>query len=175
MRRATVLLLLVLAAPACAAQSAIHHCVSADGSPVFTDQPCDSIASLKLGAITPDTRHACPATRGDLRRRVAAAFGERDANALAGLMLWDGYVDNDAVREVARLQQAMQRPFLGVVDATGPPSPASATVIAPASASSSPAADHGALVVHLGGVRPDPGAFLRFAIKARAGCLWLRP
>jgi hypothetical protein len=119
--------------------------------------------------------HACPATRQALRRRVAAAFHEHDANALAGLMLWQGYRDGEALREVARLRQAMQRPLLGVVDATGPPSPSSAPVAPVAGAAAVPAPDLGALTVTLGGVQSESGAPLRFDIAARAGCLWLRP
>jgi hypothetical protein len=176
MKCALAFLLLYLAVPACMAQSAIHHCVSADGTPVFTDQPCGSIASLKLGAIVPGMRHSCTATRGALRRRVAAAFHDRDPNALAGLMLWQDYGDSEALREVAQLQKAMQRPLLGVVDANGPPPSASAPAPPPPSSSvTTPPPDLGTLVVQLGGVQPDPGTTLRFAIEARAGCLWLHP
>lgn len=176
MKRALALLLLCLAAPACMAQSAIHHCVSADGTPVFSDQPCDSIASMKIGAIVPGLQRSCPTTREALRRQVAIAFNEHDANALAGLMLWEGYGDSEALHEVARLQKAMRRPLLGVVDATGPPPPASLPAPAAAgSVSATPVPELGALVVHLGGLKPDPDASLLFSIESRAACLWLLP
>lgn len=173
MARAALLLLLLLAAPACAAQAVVHHCVSTDGTPVFTDQPCDSAQSLRVGAAPAHHGHGCPATRKALRERVAAAFDRRDANALAGLMLWRGYTDLEAVREMAQLKRQMRQPLLDVADggtdstaATGPP-------VAPAA--TAPVPQEPDLLVHLGGVQGTPAPPLRFTVLARAGCLWLHP
>jgi hypothetical protein len=177
MARAALLLLLLLAAPSCAAQTAVHHCVSSDGTPVFTDQPCDSAQSLRVGAAPAHPEHACPATRKALRERVAAAFARHDANALAGLMLWQGYTDVEALRTLARLKQRMRQPLLEVTDAgrdtTGMSGPTPAPAVA--ESSGSPVIPEGDLLVHLGGVQDTPEATLRFAVLARAGCLWLHP
>lgn len=177
MSRLALLLLLLSAAPACLAQSAVHHCVSAHGTPVFTDQPCDSVQSQRVGARPARTGHACPATREALRQRVADAFARHDANALAGLMLWQGYADIDAVREVARLKRLMRRPLLDVADtdladtsttgSTSPPAVSGPSVPQPRVT--------GELWVRLSGVPDGDDSPLRFTVEARAGCLWLRP
>jgi hypothetical protein len=179
MPRVFVFLLLLLAVPVCHAQTAIHHCVSADGTPGFTDQPCSSLQSRKVGAVPAQTSHACSATRKALRQRVASAFTRHDANALAGLMLWQGYTDAGALREVAHFQQLMRRPLLEVTD----DSPAdSASVPAtplpwPAQTSSTnvPALPRASLEVHLGGVQPDNPGPLHFDVIFSAGCFWLLP
>jgi hypothetical protein len=179
MTRFALLLLLLSVAPACLAQTAVHHCVSSNGTPVFTDQPCDSAQSLRVGAIPPHSpRHpSCPTTPKALRERVSEAFTRRDPNALAGLMLWDGYRDVDAVREVTRLKRLMRRPLLDVA-VTGEDAPASsATGIPPPAASShayAPVAQ-AELLVRLGGVQVESDGPLHFALERRAGCLWLRP
>jgi hypothetical protein len=177
MARAALLLLLLLAAPACAAQTAVHHCVSSDGTPVFTDQPCDSAQSLRVGAAPAHPEHACPATRKALRERVAKAFARQDANALAGLMLWQGWTDIEAVREVARLKRRMRQPLLDVADAGPDAAGMTGASDAPATASTRPAilGPEPGLLVHLGGVQEASTPPLRFTVAVRAGCLWLRP
>ncbi len=177
MARAALLLLLLLAAPACAAQAVVHHCVSTDGTPVFTDQPCDSAQSLRVGAVPAHSEHACPTTRKALRQRVAATFARHDANALAGLMLWQGWTDTEAVREVARLKRLMRQPLLDVADAGPDTAAMTGAPDAPAAAATSPVPQvpEPGLLVHLGGVQGAPTPPLRYSVEALAGCLWLRP
>ncbi|KGI77120.1 DUF4124 domain-containing protein [Oleiagrimonas soli] len=183
LRLALILVLLTLAS-VCHAQSAVHHCVSADGTPVFTDQPCGSMQAARIGAVQPSssrTEHACPATREALRQRVAAAFVAHDANALAGLMLWQGYGDVEAVQEVARMHRLMQHPLLNVTDGadTSPPSAQPLSAMPPV-----PDADVDTTIdvmpdddleVHLGGVEARESGPVRFQVVTRAGCYWLLP
>lgn len=172
------------------AQEAIHHCVSANGTPVFTDQPC---SSMHASAVTPAPPVAtgavarrrmappsCPASAGDLRTRVGGAFATHDANALAGLMLWGGYGHAAATADVRRLDHLVGTPLLGIEDAPPPmpastPSPAPLPASAGSAATPGPPAPPGALVLHLGGVGDDRDMNPRFAIVSDAGCFWLSP
>ncbi|GAB3025279.1 hypothetical protein GCM10027285_04000 [Oleiagrimonas citrea] len=179
MPRLALFLLLLTAATFCRAQTAVHRCVSVDGTPVFTDQPCRSMQAARIGAVQPSaTPHACPATREALRQRVAAAFAAHDANALAGLMLWEGYDDREAVREIAQMRARMRQPLLGVTDDGAPPpastSQAPVTVDAPSSTTAAPSSA-AELNVHLGGVAAQEAGPLRFRVLFRAGCYWLQP
>ena len=140
------------------AQTAIHHCVAPDGTPVFTDQPCASMGATKASTAPtnpfapgpPTPPRACPKTLDALKKRVAEAFGAHNANALAGLMLWHGYGERGAVHTMRDLADLMQWSFLGFAD--------------------DPMTD--TLSIKLD--RPDqPGA--SFAITSQAGCLWLQP
>ena len=94
------LILLTCTAPA-AAQTEIHRCIGANGGAVFTDQPCAALQATPVSpgalpgnvtaplAAPPPT--LCAANPGELRQSVIDAFASRDANRLAGLMLWNGY------------------------------------------------------------------------------------
>jgi hypothetical protein len=168
-----LLLLLLLAASLCRAQDVIHHCVAANGTPVYTDQPCPSMDARSAGAVHARSHHDCPATRKALRTRVADAFDTHNANALAGLMLWHGFSGREAVRRIRWFRKLMRRPLLDVVDGDTPYPPVPAY---PATSSTSaepvPEAD---MRIALGGAGTAGTAPLGFAVADRAGCLWLRP
>lgn len=188
MMRLTALLLLCFPAVGLATpspQTTIHHCVGANGTPIFTDQPC---ASMDATPATPRTDplapglptgpRTCPKDRSELEQRVAAAFHARDANAMAGLMLWRGYGEHGAVRTVRDLADLMQWPLLGFAGATPATSPSSPAIaglplLLPAAPSTAaePSSPH-TLTIKLG--RPQPSD-VSFAIRSRAGCLWLEP
>ncbi|HET6587721.1 MAG TPA: DUF4124 domain-containing protein [Oleiagrimonas sp.] len=188
MRFAALLVLLCLplacsAAPAM--QTVIHHCVDADGTPVFTDQPCASMdavpATSDVNPFAPRSSagpRTCPRDRKALKKRVANAFKTHDANALAGLMLWRGYSEFGAVHTVQDLADLMQWPFLGFAEASpaagrSVPAVPGLPPLMPAMAQSTPAAPPpDVLTIHLG--RPQQPD-VTFAITPRAGCLWLQP
>lgn len=175
------LLLPIGVAPA-AAQTVIHHCVGANGGPVFTDQPCQSLDAVPLMRSPATVSHRapsapvmlCAADTRQLERVVVQAFAEHDANRLAGVMLWGGYGQPAAVADIRALQRAMREPLLGL--STEPPSGADTEM---AGASSTAAAGDAsvptALVVdtRAGDGTEEPHA-LRFEVVSRAGCLWLR-
>lgn len=188
--RRLVFLLLMLGAPALQAQTAIHRCVAADGTPVFTDQPCSSLDATIAATVTAgDTRSAepggiCPMTPAALKTRVAAAFNAGDANALAGLMLWQGYGRSAAVAGMRRLQSLVREPLVGFGDAadtddagtpTLPTSPPFADNADTASNASEGNDDANTLTLRLGGVDDGSGNQASFGIVPRAGCLWLQP
>lgn len=190
MRPSSILLLqilMLLAVPA-AAQTAIHRCIGANGSPVFTDQPC---AALNATPVNPPTRAVddagmvapptlCAADRQALRQAVIDAFAERDANRLAGLMLWSGYGHAAAVADIRSLAALMRQPLLDIDPGSDPTParPASADTLDDPFATHTPPAPPPAshqLVLHTAG---NDGSGTpherRFDIVRRAGCLWLR-
>jgi hypothetical protein len=183
MHRLAVLLCLILlacAAPA-AAQSPIHRCIGTNGNAVFTDQPCTALQATAVNPGVPSTQAApptappltlCAASPGELRQSVIDAFASRDANRLAGLVLWDGYGRGAVIAYIRSLAELMKQPLLDVEMSEGTiPATAASAGNAPDAA---PAPDE-QLVLHTaasdGGGAPRE---LRFDIVRQAGCLWLR-
>ncbi len=198
MRRLLALLLLLfsLATVPAVAQTSIHRCIGGDGNPVFTDQPCAALNASPVARSTqsahesaaPSLAVLCATTGEELQRAVIDAFANRDANRMAGLMLWDGYGQHAAVTDIRALQQIMRYPLLDFA-----PDADLARESAPASSAEAPAADRfndpdGAapsdvaeppptnmLVLHTSASdgRGQPRE-LRFKVTRRFGCLWLR-
>lgn len=179
------------------AQDGIHHCIGADGNPVFTDQPC---AALKATPVrnTPDVSSVqtvpasliplantpppvlCATTAASLRQSMMEAFASRNPNRLAGLMLWNGYGRDAVVADIRSLGSLMQRPLLDIGGAEEEPAPThtddvgAATSAPDAPTSPAPSANR-QLVVRTAG---DDGSGVpretRFDVVHRSGCLWLR-
>ncbi|WEN16114.1 DUF4124 domain-containing protein [Rhodanobacter sp. AS-Z3] len=184
MYRLVALLLLCLIALACvapaAAQTPIHRCIGANGQAVFTDQPCMALQATPVApgaSSTPAVANSvtppmlCAHSFEVLRQAVIEAFASRDANRLAGMMLWEGYGRGAAIADIRSLAQVMKQPLLDVsspTQAADPDDPASMPL------STAPPTDD-QLVLHVvdndgnGGPRE-----LRFDIVHQAGCLWLR-
>lgn len=187
------LVLLVRAIPALA-QTDIHHCIGANGGAVFTDQPCAALQATPVNAAAkPDTGASstmpppilCAASLDQLRQSVINAFAHRDANRMAGLMLWDGYGRGVVVADIRSLTQLMKAPLLDV-DMSGEPAdgdneppaqPMPGDELDPfaADAPPSPPPRRDQLVLHMAG--NDGGGSpreRRFDVVHSAGCLWLR-
>jgi hypothetical protein len=187
MRLLSVLLCLTLLAWAlpAAAQNPIERCVGANGSPVFTDQPCAALQATALAPVAKPRGDSqplepppilCAATRDELRQSVIDAFANHDANRLAGLMLWNGYGHGDAVADIRALGALVKQPLLGLGPSRDPPLAGSDSGSDPlASAASAPAPASNQLVLQMAGNdgSGDPRE-LRFDIVRHAGCLWLR-
>ncbi len=193
MHRLTALSCLILfacAAPAMA-QTEIHRCIGANGGAVFTDQTCAALQATPVTAAT--STHdiplsapppiLCAASLGELRQSVVDAFASRDANRMAGLMLWKGYGRGAAIADIRSLAELMKQPLLdldapgepaGADDSTAPATAGSSDPLAPpAPAPAAPASDQ--LVLHTAGNdgTGNPRE-TRFGIVRQAGCLWLR-
>ncbi len=177
------LILLACAAPA-AAQTPIHRCIGANGGAVFTDQPCAALQATPVNPNVPSAQTAatpaattpilCAASPRELRRSVIDAFASRDANRLAGLMLWNGYGRGAAIADIRSLAELMKQPLLDadIPNAGAPAQAASsddpfATDVPPA-----PPSAGNQLVLHTDG--SGSPRELRFDIVRQAGCLWLR-
>jgi len=179
------LILLACAAPA-AAQTPIHRCIGTNGNAVFTDQPC---AALQATPVSPGTQSGnaaplatpppilCAASPGELRQSVIDAFASRDANRLAGLMLWDGYGRGAAIADIRSLAELMKQPLLDVEITNGAAPAATGGADAPPATNIPTAAPSpgGRLVLHTAGNDGSGGPHeLRFDLVRQAGCLWLR-
>ncbi len=172
------------------AQTEIHRCIGANGGAVFTDQPCAALQATPVSnpVATPGNRppaepppRTCAASLGELRQSVIDAFASRDANRLAGLMLWDGYGRNAAIADIRSLGELMKHPLL---DLDAPDDPVGGASTATAASGAGPFATpeasdlpppHDQLVLHTGGNDGSGSSHeLRFSVVSRAGCLWLR-
>ncbi len=190
------LILLILASPA-RAQTEIHHCIGANGGAVFTDQPCASLQATPVSPETPQTSATpvsaplptlCAGSIEALRQSVIDAFAVRNANRMAGLMLWTGFGSSSVIANIRSLNELMKQPLLDVdvpdretttqdaptvpdlagisADPFGPQTPVAAPPPTPASDE---------LVLHTAGNDgSDSPHERRFAVVHRAGCLWLR-
>ena len=206
MRPLSLLLLFVLAGLASAsahAQGGIHRCVDAAGRPVFTDRRCTDLdatpalppttpaAAANDGDAPPDVAPTlCAADIGELRKQVTDAFASRQANRLAGLMLWDDYGERGAVERIHDLAALVTRPLLDLRDGdtggytVGTPNRAIydasrplAEILAPATSGSVARNDDAEPEALTAITAASDGASeaTRFPIERRAGCLWLRP
>ena len=194
MRRLSALFCLILLAWAmpAMAQTDIHRCIGADGNPLFTDQPCAALQSTPVNpTVTANGSNRiatlpltlCAANLGALRQSVIDAFASRDANRMAGLMLWGGYGRGAAIADIRSLNSLMKQPLLDIspVDdpvsgSSDPPSSTSSSAdpFDPNPPAATPAAGN-LLVLHTAGNDGSGSPHeLRFDIVRRAGCLWLR-
>ena len=153
----------------------IHRCIGRDGEPVFTAKPCVDeslvMAPALGGSAAPagPSMHVCPLSPQELRDRVAAALQERDVNRLAGLMLWNGDSQRDAVDVLRRLAALVRQPVNGL--ALAPAStdvPTSASVPAPAGSAS---VSDGPLQLS---ITAEDGSSTVFVLSDSGGCWWLR-
>jgi hypothetical protein len=186
MRLWRVLIGLCLLSPCAgaAAQTVIHRCMGANGTPVFTDRACSDLqaiprqppprtpASAPAGGSGAPPPILCAANFAQLKQAVIDAFALGDANRLAGLMLWEGEGHGAAVADIRALHALMQHPLVEVgPDAAGDPVLAEADTAASAPAVADPpelrvltAAADGSGVPHE----------TRFPVVRQSGCLWLR-
>jgi len=183
MLRSVALLCLVLLARALPvqAQTEIHRCIGANGTAVFTDQPCANLQATPVSSAATPALDAAPATPppilcaaslGQLRQSVVDAFASRDANRLAGLMLWEGYGRGAAIADIRALGELMKQPLLDVdIPGDNEPVPA-ASGNDPYAVATAPPVDQ--LVLHTSGNAGAAPREIRFGIARQAGCLWLR-
>jgi hypothetical protein len=172
-------------------QTDIHRCIDASGRALFTDQTCASMQATAVHAAPKPSDDATPVTTlastptepppilcagsfDQLRQSVIDAFANRNANRMAGLMLWNGYASSTAVADIRALAALMQQPLLDA----GPPDSAESVPDGtndPSSSGSAPDATAGGqLVLHLAGTDGSGNPReLRYGIVHRYGCLWL--
>jgi hypothetical protein len=159
--RAILLLVLLFATLPAAAQTAIHRCVGADGSPVFSDQPCMSVGATSLmpapvasaSSGGPSAGLLCAKDLAELRDGLAQAFAARSANRVGGLILWNGYGSAGAVDNLRAMEFLVRRPLVSLEGDEGAGLDAVTTA---------PGGDGATRRAHFGVVR-------------ESGCLWLRP
>lgn len=190
------LLLMLFVLPLSAlAQDGIHHCIGADGNPLFTDQTCAALNARPVAAPPASTPApqgnlvptaatpapiSCATTVAELRQGMLQAFAARNPNRLAGLMLWNGYGRDAVVADIRSLGSLMQRPLLDIGEAEDEPAApsqssdgdnASLTSAAPSSA---PGAGEQLVVRTASDDGSGASRATRFDVVRRSGCLWLR-
>lgn len=201
MRQAAALLCLIMFASAlpAAAQTQIHRCIGANGGAVFTDQVCAALQATPVTAPPPSTSNStlpvtsplptlCSGNVDALRQSVIDAFAARNANRLAGLMLWDGYGRGGVINDIRSLNDLMKQPLLDVeVAGQGSANAAPDTTAdlggmsadpfdttAPVGPPPVPPAGRSLVVRTAGNTTSGGASERRFSIVHRAGCLWLR-
>ena len=123
LRRLFVVVLLLCAAGAAGAQ--VRHCVSAEGTDVYTDKRCDQVdavpapprAPVAAGAIARPT--GCARTLRDLAFELQAAIDSQDVNRLAASYDWDGMSTRSGYAILERLAAIARRPLVGIVPLYG--------------------------------------------------------
>lgn len=182
----SLLPLLMLAGLLCvdAAQAQrVHRCIDADGSPLFSDQPCDSqnahrrddstllsaTSAIKLSArqAAMDARMGyCPAWDFEsLQAELEASFQARDVNRMAALYHWPGATRRSSTPVLNEMERLLRRPLMDIAEEepdlpydwqVGDPEPLPV------------------LRLELGGSeafeRPE---YTRFGVLRHAGCLWI--
>lgn len=156
-----------------AAAQRVHRCVGQHGEIVFSGLPCSGesaaiagVSAIADGATTAPLPQqaavsaACPASREELRERIAAAIARRNANGFASLLRWNGIGGGGANSRMRELRDLTQRPLLTIDDGDA------------AADEAKPAAADGLRVRTgsgaEGGVREHA-----FGVSAGAGCYWL--
>jgi hypothetical protein len=172
---ARFLAILVLTASCTMARAqgqAVHRCIGEHGEIVFSGVSCGAseiaaphpaqgsatIATKSMAATT-----TCAASIDTLRTLIADALAHRDANAIAGILRWDGVGGGEARERMSQLAELAARPLLGVdIAAAGFND----------SDDSAPG-DPGTLMVRTGSSEEGEMREHAFRISARGGCYWL--
>ena len=158
MKRAILFLLLLAPLPVLA-QNVIHRCVGADGSPLYSDQPCAAVGATSIAPPStsttavpgaPTTGMLCAKDLAELREGLARAFATHDANRVGALVLWNGYGSNGAVDSIQRLGALVKQPLLSLQG------------------------DESAGLEVVTG-RTGQAQKAHFGVTRESGCLWLRP
>jgi hypothetical protein len=159
----------------------VHRCIGAQGeiefsgvacaTPLPSAAPSSSSASSPMGrSIAPVN---CPASVETLRSLIADALARRDANAIAGMMRWNGVGGAAARQRMREIAELAARPMLGI-DASGSveltavaqdTSGDSAIVPLPSPAQT--------LLVRTGGSEDGGSREHEFGIVHSDGCYWL--
>ena len=181
-----------VAAPAASAQTTVFRCRSEQGTPTYSDQPCEAMGATQVrppleagpaGRLRDaehipqayaDTRTLdamCPARSvAELPTAVGRAFALEDVNALASLYHWPGLTQGDAGRMFGRFRTLLSQPLQNVgMGAQG----GLLQVSHGAPALSDPAPATGAQLWLSVGPEHAPQV-VRFDVVQNAGCVWLR-
>ncbi len=168
----------------------IRRCTGPDGQLIFTDRSCiDVQATPALPAPTATSPSQAAATAvappilcansvADLKQAVVDAFAARNANRLAGLMLWNGYGRNGVVADIRQLQSLMEHPLLDLEaggDGDGSAANGSDDLDQPAAADEHAAPGAPAMLVLHTADTDGSSRTTRLSVVRHAGCLWLRP
>lgn len=121
LRFSLLLLLLASLAPMREASAQVRHCVTADGTRLYTDRRCADMGAVEelrvptLGAPAASYRRpVCARDVQDLAYALEEAVRSGDANRIAGLYDWAGMGTANAYRVMKRLQAIARRDVVEV-------------------------------------------------------------
>lgn len=145
----------------------VHRCVGRQGEIVFSGLPCTATEAAVSAMTAPDAPApvadaTCPATRAELRERIAGAVARSDANALAALMRWRGVGSRAAAERLRAMRELVARPLLAI-DAGGDEMQTSDT----------PERSGDVLRVRTGSNETDGVRAHTFGVDVAGGCHWL--
>ncbi len=182
------LFIAALAIPVCAAQAqtVVYRCIGEHGEISFSSTRCagasaatpsDPNAPTTIAPAGARTRNTCPASAEALRDVVAEAFARRDANALAGVMRWEGVGSGAASSRMRELADLTARPLLGIdldagYDARARDDDSGFQPDEPAPAQHRRDGDDAMLVVHTGSLEGGASDH-EFRLTPAGGCYWL--
>lgn len=129
--RVTIIALLVVALGEASAAVRLFRCVSAAGTPIFSDRPCHMLeASPATSSSTSKPRAPaepepppepdpipglCPAPNAEhLQRALERAFARRRVNELAALYHWVGSTRASSIAVMDRLAELLRHPLAEV-------------------------------------------------------------
>jgi hypothetical protein len=144
-----------------ASGQAVHRCLGSHGEIEFSGLPCAAnnavdVAPADAASATESTLPAnCPASREELRTRIAASIARHDANGLAGLLRWRGIGRGSAGSRMRALDELARRPLLAIDGADGA------------------AETSEGMHVRTGSNETDGVREQSFGVLAEGGCYWL--
>jgi len=104
------------------AAAQVRRCTAPDGSPVYTDRPCEYIGAVErlpraqlAQSGARGYRGGCARTVRDLVYELTAAFDSQDANRLAGVVHWVGMSTRTAYSQMGRLDALTKRSLIDIV------------------------------------------------------------
>ena len=167
----------VWASASASAQDGIRRCIGDNGEPVFSDRPCTAVKvpadtdGFSRDILAATTTQTCATTADDLKDRVAMAFADRNAVALSGLLLWDGYRGREATSELQALARLVTEPLVAIdIDAR------IAEPVDTPEDRRRPSPVHALSIRTVRDLDHVPHeARTEFAIVDQGGCWWLRP
>lgn len=162
----------------------VRHCVTPDGTHVFTDHSCAEIGATEKAPARPSLSaprkaraDGCARSVDDLVFEITGAFDARDANRLAGVYHWTGMGGDAAYDVMARLDVLVQRPLLDIVPVMPEASAETGTAVAefedPGTESAKPALPVALRVDQTlaNGVTPSQTVF---GLQKHFGCWWIK-
>ncbi|MGH8171786.1 MAG: DUF4124 domain-containing protein [Rhodanobacteraceae bacterium] len=162
----------------------VHRCIGAQGEIVFSGLPCGTPAPSAAPSTSASTALAartapvnCPASVETLRTLISEALARRDANAIAGVMRWDGVGGAAARQRMKDIAELAERPMLGIDTSGGEISPDALSPAAPVEgdepAQRAPESSATILTVRTGGSEDGGSREHEFGIVRSEGCYWL--
>ncbi|ODU47803.1 MAG: hypothetical protein ABS98_12335 [Lysobacteraceae bacterium SCN 69-48] len=177
LRFALMLFLLALLAPMREASAQVRHCVTPDGTRLYTDRRCadmGAVDELRLPALETSAvssrRPVCARSVQDLAYALEDAIRSGDANRIAGLYDWAGMGTANANRVMNRLQDIAGRDLVDVQQVhAGARRETTDPWLAPP-----PAGPPVGLRVEQVQANGHTPARASFGLRQRMGCWWVR-